>query len=78
MTNVPQIKLSAATEIIASKILPKCRDKWERDALIRAIESIDYLEFLYNHILPNDMEQYMAMYRSRGVATNGQINNGNS
>lgn len=72
----PKIKLSAATDIIASKILPKCRDTWEHDALINAIESIDYLEFLYNHILPNDMEQYMAMYRSRGA--NGQTNNGNS
>lgn len=74
----PKIKLSAATDIIASKILPKCHDTWEHDALINAIESIDYLEFLYNHILPNDMEQYMAMYRSRGVTTNGQTNNGNS
>lgn len=74
----PKIKSSAATDILVSKVLPKCRDTWEHDALINAIESIDYLEFLYNHILPNDMEQYMAMYRSRGVHTNGQTDNGNS
>lgn len=73
----PKIKSSAATDILVSKVLPKCRDTWEHDALISAIESIDYLEFLYNHILPNDMEQYMAMYRSRGVAINEQISDGN-
>lgn len=74
----PKIKSSAATDIIASKILPKCHDTWEHDAMIRAIEIINFYEFLCNVMNPNDMEQYMAMYRSGGVATNGQTNNGNS
>lgn len=73
----PKIKSSAATDIIASKILPKCHDTWEHDAMIRAIEIINFYEFLCNVINPNDMEQYMAMYRSGGLATNEQISDGN-
>lgn len=28
-------------------------------------ESNDFLEFLYNHIQPNEMEQYLSMYRTK-------------
>ena len=31
-----------------------------------------FLEFLFNVINPNEMEQYMAMYKSKGVAVNGR------
>ena len=36
----PKIKSSAAIDIIANKILPKCRDTWEHDALVLAIEAL--------------------------------------
>ena len=32
----------------------------------------DFLDFLYNHIPPNEMEQYLSMYRTKDkVAVNG-------
>ena len=55
-------------------------DIWEKDikALAEAIavlsqqnKDLDFLNFLYNHINPNEMENYMAMYNSKGVPTCG-------
>ena len=32
----------------------------------------DFLEFLYDHILPNEMEQYLSMYRTKDkIKVNG-------
>lgn len=35
-------------------------------------EDSRFLEFLYNHILPNEMEQYLSMYKSSDIKTNGE------
>lgn len=35
-------------------------------------ENKDFLEFLYNHIPPNEMEQYLSMYHTKDkTVTNG-------
>ena len=35
-------------------------------------ENRDFLEFLYNHILPNEMEQYLSMYNIKEkIVVNG-------
>lgn len=37
----------------------------------------DFLEFLYNHIPPNEMEQYLHMYRTKEkIAVNGYADQG--
>lgn len=51
----------------------------DADALYMAIEDLpsaqpdgnDFLEFLWNVINPNDMEQYLSMYNSKGELTDG-------
>lgn len=40
MTDAPQIKPSAAIEVLITKVLPKLRDTWEHDALVLAIEAL--------------------------------------
>lgn len=52
------------------KGLTMCKD------VIKAVPSAEtehdkFLEFLWNKINPNKMEEYLAMFNSKGVATNG-------
>lgn len=35
-----------------------------------------FLEFLFNHINPNEMEMYIAMYNSMNIPTEGRTNEG--
>ena len=37
----PHIKPSAAIDILISKVLPRIRDPWERDAVALAIEALE-------------------------------------
>lgn len=41
MTEAPQIKPSAAIDILISKVLPKLHDVWEHDALVLAIQALE-------------------------------------
>lgn len=34
--------------------------------------TLDFLNFLYNHINPNEMEQYIRMYQAGDIPTNGE------
>lgn len=47
---------------LSAKAVKILREKYE------APNGKDFLEFLFNTIQPNEMEQYISMYRSRGVA----------
>jgi len=50
-------------------------EMWELNQICRGYTSLgtveeckenkDFLEFLYNHILPNEMEQYLSMYHTK-------------
>lgn len=49
-------------------------DKWEAYKAIGTVdecrENKEFLEFLYNRINPNDMEQYLSMYHGSGEKIN--------
>lgn len=39
-------------------------------------ERYDFLEFLWNTINPNEMQEYWTMFHCKGVATNGEAEDG--
>ena len=39
-------------------------------------ERCDFLEFLWNTIQPNEMEQYWTMFHCKDVSTNGEAKDG--
>lgn len=43
---------------------------YNRQAFDKAVYALEFLDFLYNHINPNDMEMYRAMFESKA---NGDI-----
>lgn len=47
----------------------------EYDARKADTNNLKFLDFLYNVIQPNEMEQYMAMYHASGIPTCGEEGN---
>ena len=45
---------------------------YNRQAFDKAVYALEFLDFLFNHINPNDMEMYMSMFESKA---NGDIPN---
>ena len=42
-----------------------------KEPLYESSDKMDFLEFLWNVINPNEMEMYLAMYNRKGVLTDG-------
>ena len=42
------------------------------EAFVVALNELAFLNFLYNVIPPNEMEQYITMYNSKGEKENGK------
>lgn len=57
---------------IALQALKQIREYREIGTVEECRENKDFLEFLYNQILPNEMEQYLSIYRAKDkVVVNG-------
>ena len=57
---------------IALQVMKEIREYRELGTVEKCRDNNDFLDFLYNHIPPNEMEQYLYMYHTKDkVAVNG-------